>query len=402
MYQNIPIELLRTATRDAFTNLVNEAIEEAVDFLIIAGDLYDGAWKDYNTGFYFSREMGRLDQAGIPVYLLFGNHDAESEITKRLLLPPNVHQFESRKPTTFQIEKIQVALHGRSFREVATTENLAVTYPDPVPGWLNIGVLHTALEGNAAHAHYAPCSLAELSAKGYHYWALGHVHEYAILQRDPCWIVFPGNLQGRHSRETGSKGAVLVTADETGIVSVERLLVDVLRWHHMDIDISELHSLEDVVRFTGREFQQLIVENQEDKPITVRLTFFGKTAAHGELFGMETHLRAEIIGQAEAMGLDKLFIEKVRIETQPVVTASEIKARADAIADLQVLLEAATSDQSFLEDLGKELQFLAGKVPYELIETVPILKDVRDGNLVQIIETVSPGLVAYVTSTNQD
>ena len=234
-YADAPAEMLRTATRDAFTNLVNEAIEEGVDFMVIAGDLYDGTWKDYNTGYFFCREMGRLNKADIPVYLLFGNHDAESEMTKKLSLPPNVHTFATREPSTFRIEHLKVALHGRSFKEAATTENLAVNYPDRVAGWLNIGVLHTALEGNAQHATYAPCSLAELSAKGYGYWALGHVHEYAILQQTPCWVVFPGNLQGRHIRETGPRGAVLVTADETGILSVERLFVDVLRWHQVSV-----------------------------------------------------------------------------------------------------------------------------------------------------------------------
>ena len=112
-YLNAPVEMLRTATRDAFTNLINEAIDEQVDFMVIAGDLYDGNWKDYNTGHFFVREMGRLNKAGIPVYLLYGNHDAESEMTKRLTLPPNVHLFDSRKPVTHRIDALRVALHGR-------------------------------------------------------------------------------------------------------------------------------------------------------------------------------------------------------------------------------------------------------------------------------------------------
>jgi DNA repair protein SbcD/Mre11 len=82
-YQDAPAELLRGSTRVAFTNLINEAIELEVDFVIIAGDLYDGPWKDHNTGIFFCKEMGRLKNAGIPVYLLFGNHDAESEMTKK-------------------------------------------------------------------------------------------------------------------------------------------------------------------------------------------------------------------------------------------------------------------------------------------------------------------------------
>ncbi len=202
-YPDAPAERLRTVTRDAFTRLVDVAIEEAVDFMIIAGDLYDGNWKDYNTGHFFCREMGRLNRAGIPVFLLFGNHDADSEMTKKLILPANVHVFDSRKASTFRIEELKVALHGRSFREAATLENLATGYPRPVEGWLNIGVLHTALEGYAAHARYAPCTLAELVAKGYDYWALGHVHEHAILAASPGWsspAICRAGISGRPAR----------------------------------------------------------------------------------------------------------------------------------------------------------------------------------------------------------
>ena len=194
-YADAPAERLRTATRDAFHNLVTQAIDEQVDFMVIAGDVYDGDWKDFNTGLFFIRQMGRLRHAGILVYLLYGNHDADSEMTRGLELPDNVHVFSSRKAETFRIETRKVALHGRSFKVAATTDNLLPGYPDPVAGWLNIGVLHTALEGNAEHARYAPCSVAELQAKGYQYWALGHVHEHWV-QRGDVTMAYPGNLQG--------------------------------------------------------------------------------------------------------------------------------------------------------------------------------------------------------------
>ena len=395
-YADAPVELLRTATRDAFTNLVNAAIEDDVDFMIIAGDLYDGTWKDYNTGYFFCREMGRLNKAGIPVYLLFGNHDAESEMTKRLTLPPNVHVFETRKAHTFLIEDLKVALHGRSFRDAATTENLAVNYPQKVAGWINIGVLHTALEGNTEHATYAPCSLAELSAKGYDYWALGHVHEHAIVQKEPSWVVFPGNLQGRHIRETGPRGAVVVHADETGILSVDRLLVDVLRWHRVVVDASGANTLADVVALVGREFERLVAADTENKTMSARVTVVGKTVAHGELFGMEAHLRAEILGQAASVGVNTLWVEKVRVETTPAADPGEISARADAIADLQTLLVEAPNDEALLRDIAEELRQLVDRAPFELTEAVPDFACIRSGEVAQIVKAVSPGLIAHL------
>ena len=398
-YKDAPADLLRTVTRDAFTRLVDAAIEEAVDFMVIAGDLYDGSWKDYNTGHFFCREMGRLNKAGIPVYLLFGNHDADSEMTKKLTLPPNVHQFETRKANTFLVDGLKVALHGRSYKEAATVENLATSYPAPVAGWLNIGVLHTALEGYAAHANYAPCSLAELTARGYDYWALGHVHEHAILQKDP-WVVFPGNLQGRHIREAGARGAMMVTADESGIQSVERLLVDVLRWHVVEVDASAANTLQDVVRLVGRAFEKLIVGTPEKIYLSVRVCIKGKTAAHGELFGLETQLREEILGQAAGQGIDRLWVEKVRIETEPITDSAHIVARSDAIADLQRFLNEAPEDAALLEALIADLRPLVDRVPIEVIHALPELNAIRGGDVAGIVKSVTPGLLAYLAKSN--
>ena len=219
-------ERIRTAPRAAFGLLVQQAIEDEIDFLVIAGDLYDGTWRDYKTGLFFAEQMGRLNQAGIQVFLLHGNHDAQSEITKPLVLPDNVSVFGFRRAETFRIEELNVALHGQSFRQAAVTDNLVPGYPSPIKDTFNIGVLHTALGRMGEHANYAPCSLEELMAKGYDYWALGHVHRRQVLHEQPH-VVFPGNLQGRHVRETGPKGAYLVTVETGEVADLTHLEMDV-------------------------------------------------------------------------------------------------------------------------------------------------------------------------------
>ena len=394
-YQDAPVQQLRTVTRDAFSRLVDAAIEEEVDFMVIAGDLYDGSWKDYNTGHYFCREMGRLNKAKIPVYLLYGNHDSESEMTKKLSLPSNVNVFESRKPSTYRIETLKVALHGRSYREAATFENLASSYPEPIAGWLNIGVLHTALGGYAAHQPYAPCSLDELTVKGYDYWALGHVHEHAILQKDP-WIVYPGNLQGRHIREIGERGAVLVTADETGIQSVERLCVDMLRWYVVDVDASVAATLQEVASLAGRAIEQLIFEVTAPMHLALRVRIIGKTTTHGELFGLETQLREEILGQVASQGADRIWVEKVKIETESSVDSLNINTRSDAISELQGFLDEIDEDKQFHEFLLSELKPLADRAPLDLIRAVPELNYIRSGDIESIVKTIKSGLMDYL------
>ena len=394
-YADAPVETLRMATRDAFTNLVNEAIEQQVDFMVIAGDLYDGTWKDFNTGIYFCKEMGRLKKAGIPVYVLYGNHDAESEMTKKLQLPDNVHVFDYRKPTTYQIDHLKVALHGRSFKDAATTENLVTGYPAPVRGMLNIGVLHTALEGNAAHANYAPCTLAELHAKGYHYWALGHVHEHKVWSGTST-IVFPGNLQGRHIRETGERGAVLVTANETGIQSVERLFVDVLRWQNLDVSVTDCDSLLEVVRTVRNELEKIVTNTPANIPSAIRVTLIGKTPAHGELFGLESQLRAEVLAVVATIGAERIWIEKIKVATTSADDGKDVSERLDALSDLQGLFEIAETDPEFIKELQAELLALINKAPIELQSSVPYFKDIRAGDLTGLVREVRSGLIAHL------
>jgi len=393
-YEGAPVVMLRTATRRAFVRLVDAVLEEAADFLVIAGDLYDGDWRDHNTGLFFCSQMGRLRAAGIPVYVVYGNHDAESEITRKLPLPENVRVFSAEAAETFRLERLRVALHGRSFRKRETTENLVPGYPTPNPGWFNIGVLHTALEGSAAHADYAPCSIGELAARGYDYWALGHVHAHAIVCADPP-IVYPGNLQGRHIREAGARGAVLVTVDGER-VGIERLDLDVLRWHHLDVDTGGLCSLPEVVTRVGECLADLMSAEGDGKPLAVRLTLSGKTAAHGSLFGLEGQLRAEILAHAVGLGADGLWVERVCIRTEPSIDRETVRARADALADIQALLEQAPGDESLAADLLPTLRKLASDAPPELTETVPELADIRAGKLDDLIRRVTPGLLARI------
>ena len=368
---------------------MNIAIDEAVDFMVIAGDVYDGDWKDYNTGLFFIRQMGRLRQAGIPVYLLYGNHDADSEMTKGLELPDNVHVFSSRKADTFRIDALKVALHGRSFKVVATTDNLVPSYPDPVSGWLNLGVLHTALEGKTEHAKYAPCSVAELQAKGYQYWALGHVHAQWI-ERGATTIAYPGNLQGRHIRETGARGALLVSAEDGEITEIESLEVDVLRWYALEVDVSTAPDLRTAVRLAGQAMSLLLDSAKAGMPLAVRVTFKGRSAAHSELVMDEGQLRQEMIAQAVALDAERIWIEKVRVASEALATDQALSDAEgmDALAELEKLVWSAPEDADFVQALQADWQALLEKMPHEVLQTVPDLAGLRQDGLAQMPERI--------------
>jgi len=386
-YEDMPVDTLRAASRAAFSRLVDEALALQVDFMVIAGDLYDGDWKDHNTGIYFSRQMGRLRNGGIPVYVLHGNHDAESVMTSRLVLPDNVHVFKANRPGTFILDAHRVALHGRSFPQAAVTENLAADYPAPLPGHFNIGVLHTALEGNAQHANYAPCSLAQLHASGYQYWALGHVHEYRVFP-GPVPVVFPGNLQGRHIREQGPRGAVLVSCVDGVVESIERLEVDVLRWHELRLDVSACTERSQVLTCIREGLESVLAGLPADKPCVVRMVLEGESLLHGELHASQAQLRADVVAMMAALADGRLWLEKLRLALSPVQ-----RGQAPAAPDeLAALLASAAGDPGFQEEILQGLQGLRDKAPYEL-SGEPLFESLKQGQVQGLLEEAAAAVL---------
>ncbi len=394
-YENAPVEQLRNATREALKELVSKAIEDKVSFVVFAGDLYDGDWRDYRTGIFFSAQMGRLAKAGIRAFILYGNHDAESEMTKKLALPDNVVTFSSRSAQVHKIEDLKVALHGQSFANRATEENLAANYKPKVNGHYNIGVLHTALEGYAAHPNYAPCTVDELHAKGYDYWALGHVHEFQRWD-GPSTIVFPGNLQGRHVRETGRKGAVSVTVDDSGHSVVDRLYIDTLRWEVLTVDVSQCATFEDAARKVGHGLTRLL--EADDVPRAVRVVLEGKTRLHGALFGNAAGVRAQVLAQAAAIDAERLWVEKVKVATSPLEAPRSSGESHEALAELKVIFSEATQDAAFLEELQEQLRPFLNKVSDDLREDVHFLELARQKHFADIVQEVAPALLAQLRS----
>ena len=354
-------ERIRTATRSAFSNLIDYAIEEEVSFVVIAGDLYDGDWRDYRTGLFFVAQMGRLTKAGIPVFLLHGNHDADSQITKRLTLPDNVRLFSNKKPQTYEINELGVALHGQSFRQRDITDNLVPAYPDPVRGAFNIGVLHTGLGGMGGHANYAPCSLDDLVNKGYDYWALAHVHQAAVLNRNPH-VVFCGNLQGRHIRETGPKSACLVTVEDGEVADIASVEADVVRWAHVPVATDGSSNPDELIGRIRHAIEEAVADASGGRLVACRIELTGRTALSDYIFASREQLTAEARGAAVALGEDVAWVENLVVSTQPPVAKASstpddlaaIMSEAEQDAGLHAQLEAITSE--FLGKLPHEIR----------------------------------------------
>jgi DNA repair protein SbcD/Mre11 len=378
------------ASRDAFSNLISRAIEERVSFVVIAGDIYDGEWKDTSIGLFFNREVARLDRSGIRVFVLKGNHDAESVVTRAISLPGNVFQFPT-KPKTVRIEELEVALHGRSFSDRAMTENIVLDYPDPVPGWFNIGVLHTSCEGRPGHANYAPCTVSQLKSLGYQYWALGHVHEYEELGWDP-WIVFPGNLQGRSIRECGPKGAVLVDVDDGRVTAVRRLFVDQARWAVVAVNLDGIVEGAEALRKIEDEIRPA-TEQAEGRLLAVRVQLTGASALHHALKADPQSFSDEVQAAADRCRED-VWVESLRIEIAETPVHTSSGASIDSL-DLDAALTPLLSDPALRKSAADLIAEITAKLPRGISTNDLPLADELDGILQDarslVLGRVSPG-----------
>jgi DNA repair protein SbcD/Mre11 len=363
-YENAPVERIRGATRRAFTRLIDLAIEKTVDFVLIAGDLYDGDWRDYNTGLFLVRELGRLRDVRIPVFVIAGNHDAANKMTRALRLPENVRFLAHECPETVHLEEFGVAIHGQSFAKPAVMENLAAAYPAPERGCTNIGLLHTGMGGVDGHERYAPCTLEELRVRGYDYWALGHIHARQILCNEPM-VVFAGNVQGRHIRETGPKGCLLATIHPDQRIEAVFQRLDQVRWERGCVDVTELENESEVLGRAAEMFDGLLAtEPDPDTMLAVRVSLAGSTSLHGRLQTDSERLTAEIRSLATERGADRLWIERVEVQTRPLRATAVPEGPFDELLEV---IEQLGSDPASMTTVVEELAELKRKLPAELI-----------------------------------
>lgn len=359
-YPGAPAEEIRAATRRAFENVVELAVRRHADLMVVAGDVFDGTWTDFNTGLFFVQQLQRLHDSGVRVVVVHGNHDAESLITSRLRFPPSARALSANSPETVVFDDIGVAVHGQSYAQRAVTTDLAASYPAPIAGLFNVGLLHTALDGRDDHDPYAPCSLSTLRRRGYDYWALGHVHQREVVTADP-WVVFPGNLQGRHARECGAKGVTVVTVDENRNASVEEVVCDVVRWSVAQVDVAGCRSLDDVLEMVlpTLEATEALADG---RLVAARVLLCGDSEISGALLAREDHVAAEVRGLAMRFG--RMWVERVRIRS----VAAHV-----GVSDLNPgVTRAAAELRDDPDSLRRLVDDLASKLPPDLRESADV------------------------------
>lgn len=313
-------EAIGLATRTALVRTVDLCLEHQADALLIAGDLYDGDQTSMKTARFLARELRRLDAGGIRVFIIRGNHDALSRITRELTLPGSVHVFGARPNTErLEVRGMDVAIHGLSYSKPRAAENLLARYPAPVSDALNIGMLHTSLGGALGHDTYAPCSLAELKTTGYDYWALGHIHQRAEYPGQPH-VVMPGNPQGRDIGEAGPRSVTLVDMEADGSVRTTVHETMTVEFARVEISLSNAEDWTEVVRALEAAVHDARRRLRAEHLI-LRPAFTGGSPLHWRLRRDRDLLKAEADMIAE--GLGSVWIDKVEMDvTGPTLSGT--------------------------------------------------------------------------------
>lgn len=346
---------VQSATRMALMRMVDYALENAVDGLLIAGDLYDGTERSAKTAAFLTAQFDRLDAAGIAVFVIKGNHDAENPITGEIALPGNVHVFDGRGGKR-QLGDSDVWIHGVSFSGRRAPDSLVPKFGARVEGAVNIGMLHTSLAGAAGHDPYAPCSVADLAATQFDYWALGHVHGRMVHSEAP-WIVMPGMPQGRGVDELGPKSATLLTIAD-GVIAVSEIPTSAVEFTTLTVDIAGADD-EATLRQTLRAHIAEVAAARGSDHTILRVTLSGQTPLCWRIQRDRDVWAEALNGMAEDTGC--VWIEKIAYTlTEP---NAEEGAGTDAATDLHRLMHSVRAEDDFRARALAEVEAMLALLP---------------------------------------
>lgn len=359
---------LRDASLQAFENLVDAAITEKVAFVVLAGDIYDGAERGVRAQLAFRDGLARLAAEGIATFVVYGNHDPIDEGWSAIgSFPPEVTVFGADEVgrAEVRVDDVVVAtVSGISYATRQETENLALRFPPADGKGFHVAVLHANVGGQSDFAPYSPCTLDDLRAGGYHYWALGHIHRRAELGDGHPLVVYPGNLQGRSPKpsEQGAKGAVVVDVDGT-TATTRFVALDTVRFDHVEVAIDgmALDDLEQALVDAADEAR----EAAGNRPVVLRGHIAGNGDLHDELAPGDR--RVELLERLRDLARNEepfIWWDDLRWRTQPAIDIAERASGDDFIGDLLREVTSGGARPEWVPGLGVEYRnWLGDRVP---------------------------------------
>lgn len=391
---------LSRAGYDAYERIVDIAIEQAVDFVVIAGDIYESANQRIAEQLRFHAGLERLAAAGIAVYICCGNHDPAKGWSQEIVWPDAVHFFSSQTPEEVWHERdgVPVAvIAGMSYPKRDVTENLALRYPERADDWpFTIGMLHCTIGTNTGHDSYAPCSLSDLTEKGYDYWALGHVHKPAVLQEESPAIVYAGIPQGRDIGEAGPRGCYLVTVDRGADVRTEFIETASVVWQEAEVSIDGIATPDELRRKIETRIEEIRREEIHTEnaacAVICRITLTGRGDVHRDLV-QEGALQdlSEYFCEQEAGMENAVYIERFIDTTTLPIDRDAVMQRGDLVADVLSISEQMQQTGAVDAALAEELNGL-----FEKYRRKDVLTEIGEEELIALVREAETYLLDHL------
>ncbi|QGX66663.1 DNA repair exonuclease [Bacillus sp. ms-22] len=285
---NIPNQIfkrLKESTFQSARNMFDLAIDREVDFVLLSGDLFDESNRSLKAQLFLRNQFLKLQEHEIDVFIIYGNHDHLGGEWTPIEWPENVHVFLSSTPSEqsfYRGDQLAASIYGFSYNERAVYENMTSHYVKTTDAPYHIAMLHGTLAGQEGHDAYAPFQLQQLLSRDFDYWALGHIHKRALLHEDPM-IIYPGNLQGRHIKETGEKGCYVVHLSENSHAAEFIGCSDVI-FETLSLDITDTAHMTDLVTLVDKQMSRL---KERGIPHVVKIELTGETPAYIRLSQLE-------------------------------------------------------------------------------------------------------------------
>ncbi len=323
---------LRNATFEAFDNLIQSALEHKVDFLLVAGDVYDSADSSIRAQFRFRDGLAKLASHGIPSYVIHGNHDPLDRWIPTLDWPSQVKIFQADDEQHHPFHKDGKAvarIHGISYPTKSVSAKFGRKFQRSGSEPFQIGLFHCNLNGDPRHGDYAPRTLDELRQCNLDYWALGHVHERKVVSEGGPFVAYPGNLQGRHVREAGARGAMLIRANQSGVVAHDFLPLDTVRWEHLKIGIENLSSVDALVS----RVQDVLCA--DGRSLIARISLVGRGPLYRDLARDATGILSVVRERCtDSASPHFVWVERLENRTKPDIDLQQRAEREDFVGTL--------------------------------------------------------------------
>jgi exonuclease SbcD len=341
-------ERLKQASRDTFREIVDLAISETADALILAGDIFDNDFPDLKSRAFLITQLTRAGAASVPVILIRGNHDALLDHTAYGDLGPNIHLLHKDNPS---IEIAGVMFHGLSFDKSHVANSFLPDYPAPVAGKTNVGLMHTSLGGSPGHDPYAPCSEQDLLAHGYDLWCLGHIHMPFERQSGTVLAVMPGIPQPRHYGERFGGSVAVVTLGE-GAPMLEKRDVGHLRFIEVKLDLTECADQSEVLDLIG-----VALKDAQDpvRDTAARLQVITTRYTAEDLRALANEILESI---------DRVFIDKIK-------SSPPRRSNSDKADDLSRLMREELQKPGFQQASADLLDELRSTLPADIRDALP-------------------------------